>query len=198
MTMIKIEQAPGTSDADPAQHVAQDTWDYRQAGPAELAVLECLRREPGLPEAEQRSTGATLPDGLLRRVLEYIERNLDSRLKWDELAAAVGLDPFRFARGFKRATGTTPHRYIMATRVQRAMDLLGAEGTSIADIALDVGCSCQSHLTTLFRMHTGTTPAAFRRGARESRRVFEHAVAGAASAPALRNRPAFLSESVPA
>ena len=83
MTMIRIEQAPGTSHANRAQHAAQDAWDYRQAGPAELAVLECLRREPGLPEAEQRRTGATLPDGLLRRVLEYIERNLDSRLKWD-------------------------------------------------------------------------------------------------------------------
>ena len=161
-------------------------------------MLEGLRRERGLPGVEQRSSGATLPDGVLRRVLEYIERNLDSKLKWDELAATIGLDPFRFARGFKRATGMTPHRYIMATRVQRAMELLAREGTSIATVALDVGCSCQSHLTTLFRMHAGTTPAAFRRAARESRRVLEHAAAGAASAPVLRNRPAFIFESVPA
>ena len=196
--MIKIEQAPGTSHAAPDQYVAQDPWDHRQAGLAELAVLEDLRREPGLPGAEQRSTGATLPDRLLRRVLEHIERNLHSKLKWEELAAAVGLDSFRFARGFKRATGMTPHRYVMATRVQRAMELLTREGTSIANVALDVGCSCQSHLTTLFRMHTGTTPAAFRRAARESRRVLEHAAAGAASAPALRNGRAFMSESVPA
>ena len=149
-------------------------------------MLEGLPPERGLPEVEQRSTGATLPEGLLRRVLEHIERNLDSKLKWDELAAAVGLDPFRFARGFKRATGVTPHQYVMATRVRRAMGLLAREGTSIANVALEVGCSCQSHLTTLFRMHTGTTPAAFRRAARESRRVLEHAAAGAASAPALR------------
>jgi transcriptional regulator GlxA family with amidase domain len=163
-----------------------------------VAVLEGLPPERGLPGVEQGSIGATLPDGLLRRVLEYIERSLDSRLTWDELAAAVGLDSFRFARGFKRATGMTPHRYVMALRVQRAMELLGAEGTSIANVALDVGCSCQSHLTTLFRLHTGTTPAAFRRAAKESRRVLEHAAAGAASGPALRNRPAFISESVSA
>jgi transcriptional regulator GlxA family with amidase domain len=168
MTMIKIEQAPGTSHANPADHAALDAWDHCQAGQAELAMLEDLRRERGLPGVEQRSTSATLPEGLLRRVLEYIERNLDSKLKWEELAAAVGLDSFRFARGFKRATGMTPHRYVMATRVQRAMELLGAEGTSIANVALAVGCSCQSHLTTLFRMHTGTTPAAFRRAARDS------------------------------
>jgi AraC family transcriptional regulator len=138
---------------------------------------------------------ATLPEAFVRRAFEYIESNLDSKLKWEELARTVGLDPFRFARDFKRATGTTPHRYVMAARVRRAKELLAGEGTSIANVALDVGCSCQSHLTTLFRRYTGTTPDAFRRAARESRRALERAAAGAASAPPLRNAPAFTSES---
>jgi AraC-like DNA-binding protein len=43
------------------------------------------------------------------------------------------------------------------------MRLLASSERSIVDIALDVGCSCQSHLTTMFRKHTGTTPGSFRR-----------------------------------
>ena len=41
---------------------------------------------------------------------------------------------------------------------------------TLADIALEVGCSCQSHLTTLFRKYLGTTPGAVRAAARQGQR----------------------------
>ena len=41
------------------------------------------------------------------------------------------------------------------------MKLLSRTDRSIVDIALDVGCACQSHFTTMFRKCTGTTPGAF-------------------------------------
>lgn len=198
MTMIKIERALNALHASPVGDAAQDPWDDRQAEEVGRAVLGCFRSGSDAKGVERRAAVGTLPEELLRRVFAYIERNLDSKLKWDELAAAVGLDPFRFARGFKRATGTTPHRYIMAARIRRAMELLTGQGASIADVALDVGCSCQSHLTTLFRKYTGTTPAAFRRSAAESRRVLALAAASAASAPSRRSEPTFISESAPA
>ena len=196
MTMIKIERAPGTLRANPVGRAAQDVWDDGQ-GEEAGRPLGGFRWASDAAGIERRSAAGTLPEGL-RRAFEYIENNLTSRLKWDELAAAVGVHPFRLARSFKRATGTTLHRYIMATRVRRAMELLVGERASIAELALDVGFSSQSHLTTLFRKYTGTTPAAFRRSAVESRRVLEHAAASAASASPRRSEPAFISESAPA
>jgi len=41
---------------------------------------------------------------------------------------------------------------------------------SIAEIALEVGCSCQTHLTNLFRKCAGTTPSACRTAANQTRR----------------------------
>ena len=76
----------------------------------------------------------------------------------------------RFGRGFKLSTGMTPHQYIIRCRLRRAMKLLARDELTLADIALEVGCSCQSHLTTLFRKHLGTTPGAFRLSAREGQR----------------------------
>jgi AraC family transcriptional regulator len=64
----------------------------------------------------------------------------------------------------------TPHQYIIRCRLRRAMKLLARDELTLADIALEVGCSCQSHLTTLFRKHLGTTPGAFRLSAREGQR----------------------------
>ena len=187
MSMMKNQPAHGALRAHPARHAAQDAWDNCEAEQAERAPL----RAAGFDHAEgveRGSAGPTLPGPLLRRTFEYIERNLDLKFKWDDLAAAVGLEPFRFARGFKRATGMTPHRYVMSVRVRRARELLAAHESSTANVALDVGCSCQSHLTTLFRLHTGTTPAAFRRAARQSRRVLQVAAAGAAATPKAQER----------
>jgi AraC-like DNA-binding protein len=56
----------------------------------------------------------------------------------------------------------TPRQYIIRCRLRHAMKLLAKEQLALADIALEVGCACQSHLTTLFRKHLGTTPGAFR------------------------------------
>jgi len=107
-----------------------------------------------------------LPQHVLQLTIQHITDHLDTKLTWDSIATAMGMDPFRLGRGFKRAVGITLHRYVTFRRVAQAMKLLKAPEHGIADIALEVGFSCQSHLTTLFRKHTGTTPAAFRRAAR--------------------------------
>jgi AraC family transcriptional regulator len=65
----------------------------------------------------------------------------------------------------------TPHQYIIRRRIRRAMRLLARDELALADIALEVGCACQSHLTTLFRKHLGITPGTYRENARESLRV---------------------------
>lgn len=118
-------------------------------------------------EAPDASEGELPPD-LMRSALQYVDDNLDSKLSWAQIAAAVGLSAFRFGRAFKLASGVTPRQYVIRCRVARAMKLLQRAEPSIAEIALEVGCSCQSHLTTVFRKHTGTTPGAFRRAAREN------------------------------
>jgi len=61
----------------------------------------------------------------------------------------------------------TPHQYVIRCRIRRAMRLLARGELTLAEIALEVGCACQSHLTTLFRKHLGTTPGAFRESASE-------------------------------
>jgi AraC-like DNA-binding protein len=85
------------------------------------------------------------------------------RTSLESLAAAAGVSPFHLVREFTRATGMSPHRYLVQTRVRRAGELL-ATGVPISDVAATVGFSDQSHLTTQFRRYVGTTPALYRRG----------------------------------
>jgi AraC family transcriptional regulator len=98
----------------------------------------------------------------LRRVLEFIEENYAADLSLAELSSVVGMSTFHFAREFKRATGTTPHQYVVKLRVERAKQLLSKSEMPLVDVGFKSGFSHQSHFTRLFRKVTGTTPQSYR------------------------------------
>jgi len=82
------------------------------------------------------------------------------------LAREAGLTPSSFIRAFKRATGQTPHRFILEQRVRLAQELLAETPQPIADIALATGFSSQSHFGTAFRAITGASPGRWRQARR--------------------------------
>jgi AraC family transcriptional regulator len=170
MTLSRVDHALGMMRIYLVERAAQNDWGHDRPEELAQAIAACLRQTTEEPRQEASEREPRLSRDVLRSAIRFVNENLDSKLKWDEIASAVGLEPFTFGRGFKLSTGMTPHRYIIRCRLRRAMKLLAREDLTLADIALEVGCSCQSHLTTLFRKHLGTTPGAFRMSAREHRR----------------------------
>jgi transcriptional regulator GlxA family with amidase domain len=194
MTLSRVEHALGMMRVYLVECATQNDWGDDHHEELARTIVACVRQTTDEPVRKAPERDAKLARDVLRRAIRFVNDNLDSKLRWDEIAAAVGLDPFTFGRSFKLATGMTPHQYIIRCRLRRAMRMLAREDLSLADIALEVGCSCQSHLTTLFRKHLGTTPGAFRVSARERQRPASHllsAVAGKiAHAEAVRGRRA--------
>lgn len=80
----------------------------------------------------------------------------------ETLAAQAGLTQSHFCRVFKKATGTTPHQYVMKARLDRAQELLVGSDMSIAAIADRLGFTSQSHFTRAFRQYAGQTPSGWR------------------------------------
>jgi AraC family transcriptional regulator len=130
---------------------------------AELLALHLLREHAGRSLHVARARGG-LPAGKLRRVQELITAELAGTVRLAQLAAAVGLSTYHFARAFKLTTGETPHGYLGRRRIEEARRLLRETRVPIAEIAARVGFTSQAHLTTRFREATGVTPARFRRG----------------------------------
>lgn len=93
-----------------------------------------------------------------QQAIEYIHAHLDRELSLAEIAGVVNISPTYFANLFKHATGISPHQYVIQQRVEQAKLLLLTTELSIANIALQVGFSNQSHLTQHFKRLTGVTP----------------------------------------
>ena len=98
----------------------------------------------------------------LRRVLDRIEVDLPGPLSLSMLAGEAGTSPFHFAREFQRATGVSPHQYLIRRRVDRAFLLLACRRTTVAEVARGVGFAHASHLARHMRRLTGLTPEVFR------------------------------------
>lgn len=99
----------------------------------------------------------------LRCAIEYIQAHLDSSMAMADLAAVADMSPWQFARAFKRATGESPHQYVLKQRVTRARELLASNEMPLTQVALDCGFTSQSHMTDVFKMRVGTTPGRYRR-----------------------------------
>ncbi|HEX8289087.1 MAG TPA: AraC family transcriptional regulator [Pyrinomonadaceae bacterium] len=101
----------------------------------------------------------------LRKALEFVEENLEceAELSLEKIAECVEMSYCHLSRSFKQSMGINANAYIAQRRIERAKKLLSDSDAAIADIALQVGFSSQSHFTTTFRRLTGTTPKIFRR-----------------------------------
>jgi AraC family transcriptional regulator len=92
-----------------------------------------------------------------------LRAGLAHRVSLEKVAGACNLSVSQFGRTFKKATGMTPHRWLVQRRLERAKDLLLRSTMSLAEIALDCGFSEQSHFTRTFSHLVGTSPGRWRR-----------------------------------
>ncbi len=108
--------------------------------------------------------GVTAPAAVARvtRIVRTIERRPDADLALGSLAREAGLSSYHFLRTFERLTGTTPHQYVLRSRLRAAAIRLLIEPGRILDIAFDCGFGDVSNFNRAFRAEFGASPRAYR------------------------------------
>ena len=112
--------------------------------------------------AENRASGGKTKSVSkhLQDVQTMIEARCVESLSLDEMAATAGMSRYHLVRAFKRALGLTPHAWQLDLRIQRARKLLD-DGLSLADTALSLGFSDQSHFQRAFKQRVAATPGEY-------------------------------------
>ena len=98
----------------------------------------------------------------VQQIVKLIDREPAEPLSLQTMADMAGVSRFHLLRGFFRATGATPHAYILQRRVRLARQLLAA-GEELTEASAHAGFADQSHMTRAFVRQLGVTPARYRR-----------------------------------
>jgi len=102
---------------------------------------------PGAPQA-------------IRTAQEMIDCDPAAAISLSDLARASRLSRFQVLRGFAKATGMTPHAYLVQRRIHLARRLI-AGGAPLAEAAIASGFVDQSHMTRVFVRKYGVSPRAY-------------------------------------
>jgi len=144
-----------------ALHCAlQDPCDGFEAESIFALVGSRLREHLGDREVEESPWRQDDVAADLRDLLD--ERSLDL-MTLAEAGQILHVSAAHLVRCFTRRFGISPHRYVVARRIDAARRRL-LDGEPVALVAGDVGFHDQAHLTRHFKRHVGTTPARYAGG----------------------------------
>lgn len=99
----------------------------------------------------------------IQMVMTYIANHLKEPLNLKQLADMIGLGERNFIRVFKRATGYTPHAYVMDVRINAARSMLSNSTVSIQQISEECGYSKMSVFCSAFKTKVGMSPMEYRK-----------------------------------
>jgi AraC family transcriptional regulator, transcriptional activator FtrA len=107
-----------------------------------------------------------IDDDRITRSIAWVMEHLDEPVTVEDLARRASMSTRTYLRHFKRSTGTSPIRWLIAQRIQASLPLLETTTASIDDIAAATGFAT----AVTYRHHFGramrTSPSAYRRAFR--------------------------------
>lgn len=152
--------------------------DHRWAVDNILALHQALAQGASVLECESRFTSTLVQlikryadirsneqrlgqeQKAIQRVRHYIDEYFAQSISLTQLAEHVSLSPYYLLRVFRAEVGMPPYTYLESVRIHHAQRLIEA-GTPLAEVAVEVGFSSQSHLTNRFKQIIGVTPGQY-------------------------------------
>lgn len=128
--------------------------------PDDLAVDDVIGRiAAGLSRRAGTSRKATtrIARSAVLQARDFLVVHCHETVRSETLETLTGLGRYDLARQFRLLLGTSPHRYLIMRRLDRAKRFLAA-GNSLADAAAEAGFADQPHFTRHFRDAFGMTP----------------------------------------
>ena len=118
-----------------------------------------------IAQSNADQAGPTLRPNDYRRVAmicEFLEANLERPLTLQGIARNAGISVNTLQRLFRAVHGTTVFDYTRARKLQRARQVLEADGVSVAQAAYIAGYASAANFATAFKRQFGISPKSVR------------------------------------
>lgn len=100
---------------------------------------------------------------ILKKVVKYIEDNINNRIDINELAQMTRWSSQHFIRVFTQFMGDTPYQFILKKKMEKAKVLITESDIAMKDIAFELGFRSYGNFCKLFKRETGKNPDEYRK-----------------------------------
>lgn len=104
---------------------------------------------------------SSLPPAV-RNALKLMQRHVEDTISIAEIAEKVGMSPRQLERLFLRYLQTSPARYYLSLRIDRARELLLYSDRPVLEVAIAAGFTSTSHFAHWFKKLQGVRPSQLR------------------------------------
>jgi len=101
-------------------------------------------------------------DDLLKKALNYIDRNMKKGVKLDDAANYVNMSPSYFSKFFKRNSGVNFIDYVTERKITYAKDMLLDTDIPVSNIAYELSFRETNYFSKAFKKKVGLTPSEYR------------------------------------
>ena len=171
----QVEKIEQSADYMLEELTEQRDWYWSCRGRSYfMEIIIALERMYGLIGyglTHQKSDNASIiKNPKLREAVLYIESHYGNSITLSDISTNAGINHTTLTALMKEELGCTAIEYLMKYRITVSKKQLGFTNVPIKDIANMVGFKTVQHFNRIFKEHTGTTPAEFRKTAVERRK----------------------------
>lgn len=166
-----LTSAGSAAGLDLCVHIVRKDFGARIANAVARRLVVPPHRAGGQAQFIEAPVPEDLDDDRIVRSMDWARAHLASPLTVAALAAHAHMSTRTYLRHFKRCSGTSPIRWLIAQRVQASLALLETTTASVDEIAaatgFDTPVTYRHHFTRAMR----TSPTAYRRAFRQASTV---------------------------
>jgi transcriptional regulator GlxA family with amidase domain len=161
-----LTSAGAAAGIDACLHLVREVHGAHTANELARRMVVPPHRDGGQAQFVDLPVPAARSDYVLADLLDWMAAHLAEPQPVEALAARAVMSPRTFARRFRAATGTTPHRWLLDQRLRRAEELLESTDLPVDRVAAEAGFGAGDTLRHHFTARRGVSPAAYRRAFR--------------------------------
>ena len=159
----RLTCAGGTAALDMMLHVISRRHGHRLATAVSEQFIHARIRDPQDRQRMEPAARQGVSHAGLGRAIALMEKNLEEPLDAGRMARAAGLSQRQLERLFRLHLNTTPQRYYLDLRLQRARALLQYSEMPVVEVAVACGFGSAAHFSRSYRSWAGRPPRAERR-----------------------------------